>query len=237
MKVKTWPAAGDRLCSTDCLTYSYSPSAHASARRQRYCSSARGWLSVRCRSSWAIDICRQRRFLICVGLARRRGPVMRCPCRNHLGGCSMSSSSSNDDNHQELQGLQVGLTGLAVPDLLIYTALRTEVMAGDLAGVRMVVETHLLHPRHRPDALSSRSCSTFKVTTRIPRSCITSQNVARGSSPSIRRILFSATPALRAIHPVCRVAVEPGWRAVQCGRPLVFLQGTGRSVAAVGAVH
>jgi hypothetical protein len=51
-------------------------------------------------------------------------------------------SSHNDD--EEVYALHLGATGADVRDLTIYTAVRNEVMAGDLSGVRTVVETHLL---------------------------------------------------------------------------------------------
>jgi|SoiMethySBSTD1v2_1073268.scaffolds.fasta_scaffold513513_1 chlororespiratory reduction 6-like protein^ len=48
----------------------------------------------------------------------------------------MPAASDDKKDQEKLSGLHVGATGSATPDLIICTALRNEVIAGDLAGVR-----------------------------------------------------------------------------------------------------
>ena len=56
----------------------------------------------------------------------------------------MHSGSSNNNDPQARGRLCGGANDFVVPDLLIYTAVRTEVMAGDITGVQNIVEHHLL---------------------------------------------------------------------------------------------
>jgi Chlororespiratory reduction 6 len=56
----------------------------------------------------------------------------------------MNSGSYDDEDQAELYGLQVGANDSDGPSMIIYTALRNEVMAGDLNGIRKVVEKNLL---------------------------------------------------------------------------------------------
>ena len=56
----------------------------------------------------------------------------------------MPSGSSDNNDPQEPCRLRGGANDSVAPDLIIYTAVRTEVMAGDLAGVQKIVEHHLL---------------------------------------------------------------------------------------------
>jgi len=56
----------------------------------------------------------------------------------------MHTGSSDNNDPQACGRLCVGANDSVTPDLIIYTAVRTEVMAGDLAGVQNIVEHHLL---------------------------------------------------------------------------------------------
>src|SRR5690242_19724880 len=56
-----------------------------------------------------------------------------------------STTTKSYESSRTYVGIKLmGANDSVAPDLIIYTAVRTEVMAGDLAGVQNIVEHHLL---------------------------------------------------------------------------------------------
>ena len=69
---------------------------------------------------------------------------MRCRFRKQPAGRSRIAGSYDNDDPEGRDGLHMGANGADAPSMIIYTAVPSEVMTGDLAGVQTVVETHLV---------------------------------------------------------------------------------------------
>src|SRR4051812_19136753 len=82
--------------------------------------------------------------MISGGLAKQRVPPMRCRFRNQPKGRSMKSGSYDRVGQEQRDGRHGGATGADAAGMTLYTASRTEVMAGEFEGVRTVVEHHLV---------------------------------------------------------------------------------------------